>query len=282
MLSLFYHPQHLVGANLPKTLSKDDPVSWHQLAEYAGKTVEKKGGKRTRNGLQWELNVNIWSVLVLEPLVRQLGGEIYDEKAGKPLFTSPEVVQVMEFLRDLRFEHQAIDPAFYTPNNVVQYFAEDRLSMNVSGPYQPSLIEDTNPDAEYRAAPLPVMEGGERVTTVYSWAWFVNANADDKKQQAAWKFVDFLTKQGKLWWDEVRYPQARKLEVAGGKSINDYRTGTSPTFAVSLEDYEYGRYQFRSTDYYKVASALQRAQSRVLQGQDVKATLAKAQKEAEA
>lgn len=280
VFSLFYHPQHLAEAGLPETLP-DEPVTWEKLAQYAGKMAKTKGGKRVRDGIEWEVNNNVWSVLIIEPMVRQLGGELFDEKAGKPLFTSPEVTEVLQFLQDLGGKHQAIDPGFYTPNSVTQFFAEERVSMNIAGPYQPSLIEDTNPKAEYQAAPLPVFSGGDRTTTMYSWAWFVNAQADEGKQRAAWEFVEFLTSQGKLWWDEVRYPQARKGKTKGGEDINEYRKKTSPSYAVALADYEYGRYQFRSTDYYKIASALQRAQSRVLQGQDVAAVLQKAQREAE-
>lgn len=281
VFSAFYHPQHMNAAGLPEDLPEDEPLTWEQIAEYAGQLVQREGGKRVRDGIQWELKVPIWVALIVESMVRQLGGEIYDADAGRPNLTSPEIKQAMGYIQDLRQKYDAIDPALYVQDNIVPAFAEDRISMNIGGPFQPSLAKSTNPDVELDITPYPVFDGGQRTTATYSWAWFVNAAADEEKRHEAWRFVNFLSSHGQLWWDEVRYPQARKGQTDEGQDLNDYRIESEPTYAVSLKDFEYARYQFRSKDYYKIASALQRAQSRVLGGENIDSVLQNAQSEAE-
>ena len=274
--SLIYHPAHFEEAGLPLP-SATEPMTWEQVAEYAEQLTQLDGGNRTRSGIEWNYNVPIWTVLCFEPMLRQIGGELTDPETGQPNFTSPEMVRVMQYLQDLRTQRQANDPAFVV--DLVEDFANGRISMIEAGPWVLPAIRDVNPEARVAVAPLPVFEGGERSTALYAWAWFVSAASPPEKQQAAWQLLAFLTSRARLWWDEVGYIQPRTDQVENGQSLVDYRASTMPEMAVFLDDFSYGAYQFRSTDYFEISSAWTRAFQRIMEGDEVQQVLEETQQE---
>ena len=136
-----------------------------------------------------------------------------------------------------------------------------------------------NPDLNYEIVPLPKGTDGDRVTTLYAWAWFVNPNSEH--QDLAWQFVEFLTSKGDLWWDETGYVQSRTGTAATGEDLEEYRINSEPRFADFLDDYTYGKYEFRSKAYFELSDIWTRAQTRILEGEDVETVLQEAQIAAE-
>lgn len=273
--SLFYNPDHFdeAGLSLP---SKDEPITWEQLAAYSEKLTQfDADGNRTRSAIEWVYDVPIWTVLLFEPMLYQLGGQLIDPETGKPNFTSEEMVKVMQYVQDLRFKHKANDPAFQV--DLLEDFANGRTSMMVAGPWALSVLRNINPDINVRVAPLPVFEGGERVTTLYAWAWFVNPNSPPEKQQLAWQFVNLLTSKGQAWWDDVRYIQTREGTADTDEDLVSYRLSQEPLLDVFLDDFKYGKFEFRSTSYFELSDIWTRAFSRILEGEDVEVVLQEAQ-----
>jgi len=269
--SLFYHPAHFQEAGLPVP-PEDKPLTWEQVAEYAEKLTKfDQSGTRTRSGLEWVYNVPIWTVLLYEPMLRQLGGEVFDASTGKPNFLSDQMIKTMRFVQDLRTRRKANDPSFLT--NLVEDFANERISMVIMGPWAFSLIRNTNPNARVAVAPLPVFEGGTRITTLYAWAWFVSAKSPVERQRVGWEFTNFLSSKGQLWWDKVRYIQPRKGKADTGADLAAYRLEQEPLLKVFLDDFKYGKYQFRSKHYYEIASAWMRGVSRIQEGENVEQVL---------
>ncbi len=274
--SLIYHPAHFEEAGLPLP-SATEPMTWEQVAESAQKLTKVEGGNRVRSGIEWNYNVPIWTVLCFEPMLRQIGGELTDPESGQPNFTSQEMVRVMQYLQDLRTQRQASDPAFVV--DLVEDFANGRISMIEGGPWALPAVRAINPEARVAVAPLPVFEGGERSTALYAWAWFVSAASPPEKQRAAWELLAFLTSRGRLWWDEAGYIQPRTDQVENGQSLADYRVSTMPEMAVFLDDFTHGAYQFRSTNYFEISSAWTRALTRIMEGDEVQAVLEETQQE---
>jgi multiple sugar transport system substrate-binding protein len=264
------------GIALP---SKDKPLTWEEFADIAAKLTKQEGGKTTRVGIEWPFTVPIWTVLILEPMLRQIGGEIVDPQSGKPLFNAPEMLKVMSYVKSLK-DKKAIDDAVYT--DLLQDFANDRASMIFGGPWAVAPLKDMNAKLNYDIAPLPQFKDAKsRVTTLYAWAWFVNANSSPEKQAMAWKFVNKLTSKGQLWWDKVGYVQARIGKADNGKDLVAYRAESDPRLAVIFNDYQYGKSEFRSTSYFEISDIMTRALTKVLAGGDPAKVLADAQTAAE-
>ncbi|MDP9354643.1 MAG: ABC transporter substrate-binding protein [Chloroflexota bacterium] len=268
--SLVYHPSHFEEAGLPLP-PETEPMTWEDLAGHAEKLTKIDGDERVRSGIEWNYNVPIWTVLCFEPMVRQLGGQLVDPASGEPNFTSPEMVKVMQYVQDLRIKHRASDPAFVV--DLVEDFANERVSMITAGPWALPAVTSINPNAKVAVAPLPVFSGGQPSTTLYAWAWFVNQGAAAEKRRAAFDFVAFLTSKAQLWWDEVGYIQPRRDLTVNGQSLADYYLSTTPMLKVFQEDFSHGVYQFRSTKYFEISAAWTRALQQIMEGEDVQKVL---------
>jgi len=271
--SLIYNTDHFAEAGLD-LLSTEEPIAWDDLTAIASQLTQTQDGRVTRIGLTWPFNVPIWTVLIHEPMIRQLGGEIVDQETGAPLFNSPEVVQAMQYIQSLQ-QAQAIDPAMYT--NLLEDFAGGRASMIFGGPWAAAPLKNINPDLNWAIAPLPQFDMNNRVTTMYAWAWFVNANTTPEKQAAAWRFANALTSYQQLWWDEVGYVQARLGTADNGMDLTEYRAQSDERLMVIFNDYPFGRFEFRSTAYFEISDIMTRALGRILSGEDVETVMNEAQ-----
>lgn len=278
--SLLINIDHFEEAGLPLP-STEEPITWEEFATIAESLAQQDAnGNVTRNALVWPFTSGIWTVLILEPLVHQLGGQLIDPETGRPDFVSEEMVKTMQYVQDLRFTHNALDPAIYT--GLLDDFGNGTTSTIIAGPWAISNLERINPDLNYMVVPLPKWANGERITTLYAWAWFVNPNSSPEEQEWAWRFAEHLSANAQRWWDDVRYVQARLVETSTGEAINEYQVSTEPLMPVFLEDYNYGRFQFRSPHYFELSDIWTRATTRILEGEDVVTVLTDAQAAADA
>jgi multiple sugar transport system substrate-binding protein len=276
--SLIYDKDDFEAAGIPLP-SKDTPLTWEELADIAAQLTVKDGDTVTRIGMLYPFNVPIWTVLIQEPMLRQLGGELINPETGQPDFTQEAMVKVMTYIQDLR-NKGAIDPAL--PQNLLEDLANDRVSIIIGGPWAAKPLTDINPDLNWDTAPLPQFaDAVDRVTTLYAWAWFVSSKSSPEKQKAAWEFVNLLTSKQQQWWDEVGYVQARQTEI-DGMSLADYYAQSDERLGTIFNDYQFGKYEFRSPQYFELSDIWTRAQDRVLQGEDVMTVLQDAQAQAEA
>lgn len=268
--SLFYGVDAFKEAGLEMP-SKKTPMTFTEFLNAAKKMTKYEGGKRVRSGFEFPYDVPIWTILITEPWVRQLGGEFVNESTGEPQFTSEPVVKTWQMAQDLVFEHKTNDPAFVI--DMWDDLANDRVATTIGGPWAIPSIENINPDFDYGVTPLPQFKGGERTTTLYAWAWMVNPKTDNREE--SWKFAaDVATKHPDLWWNDVNYVQPLKGNI-------DNLVDTEPMMEVFNEDYPYGEYEFRSPQYYELSNILNRSLTTVMsENVDVKKTLQSAQEEA--
>ena len=272
--SLIYNPDHFEEAGLPLP-STTEPLTWEQVMGFSPELVQlDDNGNPTRVAIGWFYGAPIWQNLVLEPMVNQLGGHLVNRETGEASFDAPEMIRVMEYWKQMR-EINAMDPAFTL--DFLDDFANGRTTMIFGGPWALAAIRSINPDANLAVAPLPVFEGGERTTTLYAWAWFVNANAPEANQAAAWKFIDYVTQQQQTWWDEAGFIQPRAGTADDGTEITEYRLQQEPLLEVFLNDFQYGEYQARSINYNEISSILTRVFNRIMEGEDVELVLEQAQ-----
>ena len=98
--SLIYNKKHMdeIGVKL----SKDTPVTWNRLADITSKLTKKTGSKITRIGFSWPYTSGIWNVLVLEPMLRQAGGELVDVSKGKAMLDTAAALRVMNYIKKFK------------------------------------------------------------------------------------------------------------------------------------------------------------------------------------
>ncbi|MBE2236613.1 MAG: extracellular solute-binding protein [Caldilineaceae bacterium] len=275
--SLIYDKDDFAEAGI-EPLSKETPITWEELSDIAAKLTKKDGDKVVRIGLEWPFQTPIWTVLVQEPMLRQLGGELINAETGMPDFTQEPMVKVMEYVQSLR-QAGAIDPAL--DQNLLDDLVNDRASIIIGGPWAAKPLNDLDPNLNWDTAPLPQFaDAVDRVTTLYAWAWFVSAKSSPEEQEAAWEFVNLLTSKQQQWWDEVGYVQARKANI-DGMTLPEYYAQSDPRLATIFADYPFGKSEFRSPQYFELSDIWTRAQDRVLQGEDVMTVLQEAQAQAE-
>jgi multiple sugar transport system substrate-binding protein len=277
--SLLYNIDVFNEAGVPLP-SETEPMTWEEFATFAEQLAQQdENGNITRNAIEWPFATPIWTVLILEPFVHQLGGQLINPDTGLPQFDSEEMIKTMQYVQDLRYVHNAMDPALMT--DTFEDFANGITATAIGGPWAISVLRNLNPDLNYGVAPLPKWADGERVTTLYAWAWFVSAKSTPEKQKLAWEFANLLSSKGQLWWDDVRYVQSRLGEAATGESLVEYRVASEPLLSTFLEDYKYGKFEFRSTAYFELSNIWTRATTRILEGEDVATVLGEAQTEAQ-
>jgi ABC-type glycerol-3-phosphate transport system substrate-binding protein len=277
--SLIYDAADFEAAGIPLP-SKDTPLTWEELGDIAAQLTVKDGDTITRIGMEWPYDVPIWTVLIQEPMLRQLGGELINPETGMPDFTQESMVQVMTYLQELRAKG-AIDPGIFG-QDMLGELANDQVSIIIGGPWAAKPLNDLNPDLKWDTAPLPQFASAQdRITTLYAWAWFVGAQSTPEEQKAAWEFVNLLTSKQQEWWDQVGYVQARQTEI-DGKTLAEYYAESDPRLATIFDDYQYGKYQFASPNYFELSDIWTRATDRVLQGEDAATVLQEAQTQAEA
>jgi multiple sugar transport system substrate-binding protein len=277
--SLIYNVDAFAEAGID-LLSTEEPITWEEFADIAARLSKTEDGVVTRTGVAWPFQTPIWTVLILEPMLRQLGGELVNPETGLPDFTQEAMVATMNYVQGLR-QSGAVDPAVYT--GLLEDFANGRTAAIFGGPWAAKPLNDMNPDLNWAVAPLPQFANAqERITTLYAWAWFVSAQATPEEQKVAWEFVNLLTSKQQIWWDQVGYVQARVGTADNGMPLQEYYATADERLNTIFADYPYGKYEFRSEQYFELSDIWTRALDRVLNGEDVMTVLNDAQAQAQA
>ncbi len=185
------------------------PKTWDELKDQAQKIMQDQGTKfgfvfqgaeyegGTVNGLEY---------------INSHGGQVLDPNdASKVVIDSPESVAGLET------EHSMVTDGV-SPQAVSTYAEPETEAPFLGGdavfcrnwPYMYSLAGTENfikPDL-IDIAPLPAGEGGESVSGLGGWNFFINAFADTEAQDAAWEFAKFITA-----------PEQQKFYALGGSYL---------------------------------------------------------------
>ncbi|MDP9440266.1 MAG: ABC transporter substrate-binding protein [Actinomycetota bacterium] len=185
------------------------PKTWDELKDQAQKIMQDQGTKfgfvfqgaeyegGTVNGLEY---------------INSHGGQVLDPNdASKVVIDSPESVAGLET------EHSMVTDGV-SPQAVSTYAEPETEAPFLGGdavfcrnwPYMYSLAGTENfikPDL-IDIAPLPAGEGGESVSGLGGWNFFINAFADTEAQDAAWEFVKYITA-----------PEQQKFYALGGSYL---------------------------------------------------------------
>ena len=205
---------------LEKSGFSGPPTTWDELKEQANTIKQDQGTKfgYVFQGAEYEGG----TVNGLE-FINSYGGQVLDPgDASKVIIDSPESVAGLEAQRSMVADGAAPQAVstYAEPETEAPFLGGDAVFCR-NWPYMYSLAGTENfikPDV-IDIAPLPAGDGGESVSGLGGWNFFINAFADPEAQDAAWEFVEFITA-----------PEQQKFYSLGGSYL--------PTLTALYDDPE--------------------------------------------
>lgn len=170
------------------------PKDWQELIEYAVKLTN-----RAKNQYGFALvtgeKMSGW---YFQDYVWQAGGEMMVQEGDKwkPAFASREGAVALQFYKDLRWKYNVIQQNVLASFSDLQNdFATGRLAMFVGDPgYYGSFKEKFGMTADQVGmAPQPAGPTGIVANQRGGGYWCINAKASKAEQDAAWKWLEFIT-----------------------------------------------------------------------------------------
>jgi multiple sugar transport system substrate-binding protein len=184
----------------------EPPATWEELKEQAQRVMQDQGARFgfVFQGAQYEGGV----VDGLE-YINSHGGQVLDPNdASKVVIDSPQSVNGLATERSMiesGVAPQAVS-TYKEPETEAPFLGGDSVFAR-NWPYMYSLAGtgDFIGTDKIDIAPLPAGEGGQSVSGLGGWNFFINAFADSGQQDAAWEFVKFM----------VAEPQQKEYSIKG-------------------------------------------------------------------
>jgi len=116
--------------------------TWNDWLEASRKLTREGGGGKIFGTFAAASGFNVFQ------MIWQNGGEIMNEKRTQSLFDSPQAIETVQFLTDLRVKHQvAPQPADYQGQTLPQFFLAGRMSSYTTGQNLALDLQKNNPFA---------------------------------------------------------------------------------------------------------------------------------------
>ncbi len=253
--------------------AKDFPATWEDMKTVAEKlTVRDSSGALTQRGFDFIWSNNIFMMLVFNPMVQQLGGNMIDEKTYTANINTPEVKKVLGYWNDWANTWKLGGPQY---TFVRDDFLAGKLAIDCDGGnwFAP---QAESAKIKYSIHPIPVWKDAKNKNGFANYAYFlmVNSNAAPAVQKAAWKLAGYFTSFPDRFLDTAGLFQAKADYVA---SDAFKKNQVMPVF---LKEMAVSSYHPRIAGFSEVSDALMRARDRVVTGhEDMDKVLADAQKE---
>jgi multiple sugar transport system substrate-binding protein len=204
----------------------EPPADWEALKEMA-RAMKEEGG--AENGIALGTGIGSWQQYL--PLVWSNGGEVLTED-GEFALDSPEAVEALEFYASF------FDEGLTSPQpegfDITQGFIQGTYPMFFSGPWHMGLINDqggAEMEGKWAIAPMPAKESATSFVGGSNLVVFAGSDNRD----AAWKFVDYLTRPEvqSEWYAEVAALPSVQAAWEEGELASDEQLAT---FGQQLED----------------------------------------------
>lgn len=192
LYALNYNKKLFAEAGIPAP-----PKTWDELKADAVKLTKRDGGKVTQQGFGV---ITSWASGAVHPwlsLVDSNGGQLLD--GSTPKLDDPKVVAAAQLYADL-IKSGATQPSMSSANAnttgpYLDNFVNGKTGMIIMANWWQSALKQAMGDrySDVGVAPVPVGPDGTASAGVsYSWLTMVNGKASPAKQDAAWKFLQFL------------------------------------------------------------------------------------------
>ena len=251
----------------------DFPTTWEELKDVAEKlTIRDESGALTQRGFDFKWDASIFMLLIFNPMVQQLGGQMIDEVNYTANINTPEVKQVLSYWNDWANTWK-LGGAQYTSSRAAFLAGELATDCDGGNWFAPQAEEA---GIEYSIHPIPNWQNAVNDNGFANYAYFfmVNSGSSPEVQEAAWKLAGYLTDNPSEYLDVAGLFQAKKDFVAS----EAFQSNT--IMPVFLQELAASTYHPRINGFFEVSDALMRMRDRVVVGgEDIDTVLAEAQDE---
>lgn len=251
----------------------DFPTTWEEMKDVAEKlTVRDASGALTQRGFDFKWDASIFMLLIFNPMVQQLGGNMIDEVNYTASINTPEVKQVLTYWNDWANTWK-LGGAQYTSSRAAFLAGELATDCDGGNWFAPQVEEA---GIAYTIHRIPVWAEAQNQNGFANYAYFfmVNSAASPEVQAASWKLAGYLTSDPKSMLEVAGLFQAKADFVAS----EDFQNNT--VMPVFLEMLSVSTYHPRITGFFEVSDALMRMRDRVVTGgEDIDTVLAETETE---
>ncbi len=162
----------------------EPPRTWEDILAVAG-------ALQAKCGLQYPFAMDWLAAFYYANFIWQNGGEIVAPDGRTLLFGSQEVVGALQWVHDLMYRHQIVDPALAQGTNYQDLWAQGEVAFMVDGSWNIGLYDEKFPElaGKWWVAPLP---RHERQVTFYGGQQMAMC-AKSRHPEVAWQFISFVT-----------------------------------------------------------------------------------------
>ncbi|MCU6711741.1 ABC transporter substrate-binding protein [Paenibacillus sp. J5C_2022] len=266
---LYYNKEMFKEAGLDPEKA---PGTWDELAEYATKL--------TKDG-QWGLEIPStgFQYWMFQTLALQNGDNVMSQDGKKVFFDTPENVEALQYWADLAKVNKAMPEGAIEWGTVPSDFIEGKTAMMYHTTGNLTNVKN-NAKFDFGVSMLP--KNKQYGTPTGGGNFYIFKGIDKAKQEAAWKFVKFMTSSENIanWSIETGYVAPRKSAYET-EAMKAY-TAEFPSALVARDQLEYASAELSTHNNGKVTKIFNDAIQSVLTGSaDPAAALKKAQEEAD-
>lgn len=177
-----------LGEELPPAwLERRMPDSWTAVQALAARIARRQDGNLVRAGLGV---VNRQEEAMFLSLIWQLGDDFRDPAAARFRFATPTARRALDFMAALVQGPTAVHS--YGMPEPMQRFQSGELAMTIGAPWYASEIK---PGIDWVCLNLPPLIPGAKPAFVAEGGWGLAVTSTCADPDAAWAFVDYLTRQ---------------------------------------------------------------------------------------
>lgn len=252
-LQLFYNRELFEQAGLDPD---QPPTTWEELRDYANQCADPSAGVQGMElftepgeGLTWQFQVYLW----------EAGGEFLNEDGTAAAFNTPAGEQALQFWVDLLHEDES---AVLAPWGA---FGQGSACMMMDGSWMVG-IWGADPPFDFGTASMPHPTDGEPATNMGGEQIFIMAE-DSARQEAAYRFVDWLTSRDvQLEWVKATGFMPVLSELAADPEYRSYVEATEPRLLPFVDGAQHARSRPPVPTYPEVSDAFSREIERALLG----------------
>jgi len=179
------------NADLFKENGIEPPDSWEALGEAGQKLTVRDGDNVTRWGIEWPSG---WPYWLFQPLAIGAGQNIVGDSSTEVIFDNPKVVEAVQYYIDLSHEYKAMAEGVQgvwgqAPSDLAS--GQTAMIVHSTGSLR-GLLEQA--DFEVGVMAIPGKEKGTFATVPGGGNLYIFKGAPKEQQDAAWKFIEFLTR----------------------------------------------------------------------------------------
>lgn len=237
----------------------DFPETWEELKDVAEQlTIRDDTGALVQRGFDFIWSNNIFMLLIFNPMVQQLGGNMIDEVNLTATLDTPEVRQVMGYWNDWANTWK-LGGAQYTFDR--DAFLAGNLAIDCDfGNWGVPQMVDAGINYSIHPQPRWADAVSDNAMATYAYFFMVNSGSAPEVQAAAWKLAGFLTDHPQEYFDVAGLFQSKK------DFVESEAFAENEIMPVFLQEMGVSLYHPRIPAFFEVADALMRGRDRVIVG----------------